>query len=88
MSGSERAIYERGRRKRLAEERKKYRVLFPWLRRAHPEVFGEFNAFFANLNEKNPQSMNLSVTNDFKRFMRLGKGMCLCFFSCCLLLLL
>ncbi len=76
---SERAIYERMRRKTQAEERRRYRVLFPWLGKAHPEVFQEFNAFFVGLDENNPRSKNLATTNDFRRFMRLGKGMCLCF---------
>ena len=88
MSETERAIYERQRRRRLAEDRKTYQVLFPWLRNTHPEVFEQFGIFFTNLSERNPRSKNLSVTKDFKCFMRQGKGMCYVFLSCFMLLLL
>ena len=82
---SQRAIYERQRRRRLAEDRKAYRVLFPWLRKTHPEVFMQFSVFFGKLGERNPKSKNLSVTRDFRRFMWEGKGMCyvFCLVLCC-----
>jgi hypothetical protein len=46
MAETEKAVYERQRRRKLAEERKKYQILFPWLRNTHPEIFTQFNIFF------------------------------------------
>ncbi len=72
---SERAVYEQKRRKIIAEQRKKFQVLFPWLEITNPEVFLQFGVFFKELSAKNPRSKNLSVTKNFKRFLREGKGM-------------
>ncbi len=74
MAGeSVRAVYERARRKRLVTERRSYQVLSPWLRITHPEVFAEFEVFFGHLCERNTNTKNLTTTEDFKYFCRLGK---------------
>ncbi len=86
---SDRAIYERLRRKTLAYERKRFRVLLPWLGKAYPEVLAEFNTFYERLEQSSPRSKNLATTDGFRRFMCLEKGMCDFVFGCgCLLLLL
>ncbi len=83
---SERAIYERLRRRTLSDERRRFRVLSPWLKRVYPEVLSEFNAFYTCLDQSNPRSRNLATTNDFRRFMRLERGMRNCVFFCCFFL--
>ena len=75
MAETDRAIYERQRRKKLAEERRRYQILFPWLHNTFPEIFSQFNVFFESLSERNPRTKNLSITQDFKCFLRQGKGM-------------
>ena len=72
---SEKALYERLRRKTIAKEAREYKVLSPWLRKLYPEVSKEFDIFFANLERDNPRSKNLTTTVDFRRFMCLEKGM-------------
>ena len=70
---SEKVVYEQLRRKRNADERKVYQVLYPWLQIKHPEVFAEFNDFFEQLKQKYPYTKNLSTTEDFKRFCQRKK---------------
>ena len=85
---SDRAKYERLRRRTLAYERKKFRVLIPWMKKAWPEALTEFDAFFERLEQNNPKTKNLTTTEDFRRFMCIDKGMCDFVFGCgCLLLL-
>ena len=85
---SERALYERLRRKTIATETRKYKVLSPWLRKLHPEVSQEFDVFFANLERDNPRSKNLVTMDDFKRFFAFRKRYAIVFFCVFLLLLL
>ncbi len=75
MAETSRAIYERQRRRTIAEQRRRYQILSPWLLNMFPEVFSQFSAFFNELSERNPKFKNLSITKDFKRFLREGKGM-------------
>ncbi len=72
---SDRAKYERLRRKTLAHERKKFRVLMPWMKKVCPEMLKEFDAFFNQLVQNNPKSINLVTTEDFRRFMCIEKSM-------------
>ena len=74
MAETTRAVYERQRRKKIAEQRRKYQILSPWLQNMHPEIFYQFNVFFDELSNRNPRTKNLSTTKDFKRFLRRGEG--------------
>jgi hypothetical protein len=52
MSGvSEKAIYERQRRRAVMQEAQEHRVMAPWLKKAYPEVSEEFYVFFTNLKK-------------------------------------
>ncbi len=73
-SQTEKAKYERARRQRMADDRKRDQVLFPWLQTMRPEVLAEFNICFTRLNTRNPRNKNLTVTDDFRKFRRRGKG--------------
>jgi hypothetical protein len=80
MSETVRALYERSRRKKLAEERRRYQILFPWLEIMHSEIFSQFDLFFRRLSERNPRIKNLTTSEDFKYFLCQRKGVCLVFY--------
>ncbi len=82
MAETTRAVYERQTRKKIAEERRKYQILSPWLQNTHPEFFLQFNVFFQQLSERNPRTKNLSITKDFKHFLRQGRGTYYVFVLC------
>ena len=72
---SDRAKYERLRRKTITYERKKFRVLIPWMKKVYPKALKEFDAFFNQLEQDNPKNLNLTRTADFRRFMCIEKSM-------------
>jgi hypothetical protein len=72
---SERAIYERKRRKNVIREAREHRVMIPWLKKLYPRISIEFGLFLNKLQKENPNARDLTTTGDFHRFMRLGKGM-------------
>ncbi len=79
-SESVKAIYERARRKRHANERRSYQVLFPWLKTLHPEVLSQFEAFFIQLSERNPNVKNLT-TSDILRTFAVAEKVSIMFFD-------
>ena len=83
MAETPRAMYERKSRKKIAEQRRKYQILSPWLRNTYPQIFSQFIDFFDELSTRNPRTKNLSVTKDFKRFLRYGEGMYCVYVLCC-----
>jgi hypothetical protein len=72
---SERALYERKRRRNVIREAREYRVITPWLRKLYPEILEEFKPFLNKLQRENPKTRDLTTTGDFRRFMRVGRGM-------------
>ncbi len=71
---SERAIYERKRRRNVIREAREHRVIIPWLKILYPRISIEFDLFLNRLQKQNPNAKDLTTTGDFHRFMRLGKG--------------
>ena len=65
MAETTRAVYERQRRKKIAEQRRKYLILSPWLQNMYPETFLQFNIFFEQLKRK--KSANQKFV-DYKGF--------------------
>ena len=59
---TEKVLYEQSRRKRVTKERRIFQVMNQWLQVMYPEVYEEFNNFFTQLDEKNPNTRNLSLT--------------------------
>ena len=74
MSVTARAMYERQRRRRLSNQRRKQEILFEWLRIKRPEILEEFGVFFRILDERNKHIKNLTTSVDFRRFCSEAKG--------------
>ncbi len=72
---SERALYERKRRRNVIQQAREYRLITPWLKKLYPEILEEFKPFLGKLQKDNPKARDLTTTYDFRRFMRVGKGM-------------
>ncbi len=70
----ERTLYEQRRRKNVIRESREYRVMERWLLKMYPVVANEFKLFHTKLQKQNPYKRDLTTTEDFHRFMRLGDG--------------
>ncbi len=71
---SERALYEQRRRKGVIKDAREHRVMTRWLRKVHPTIADDFDKFHNKLQRENPNKRDLTTTEDFARFMRLGDG--------------
>ncbi len=72
---SERALYERRRRRAVISEAREHRVMTRWLKKMYPKISSEFVLFHTKLQKDNPHKRDLTTSDDFSRFIRLGDGM-------------
>ncbi len=76
----ERTLYEQRRRKNVIRESREFRVMERWLAKMYPTIANEFKLFHTKLQKQNPSKRDLTTTEDFLCFVRLGDGT-LCVFS-------
>ncbi len=74
----EKTLYEQRRRRNIIRESREHRVMVRWLAKMYPAAANEFRLFHSKLQK--PTKRDLTTTEDFLRFMRLGDGTVCVFF--------